>query len=96
MISLNVTLKNLKHFTRYSIGIIACQNFTHDLLKYADEYFIKNEEFNKTSYQSYLNRFPVSNYCSPPNLIVIRTLSKGNFLSLRLSIYSKNLLIKKQ
>ncbi len=89
MLSLNVTLKNLKHFTRYSIGIIACQNFTQDLLKYADEYFIKNEEFNKTYYQSYLNRFPVSNYCSPPNLIVIRTLSKGNLFILCFSIYSK-------
>lgn len=74
--TLNATIRNLTSFGRYIASVIACQNFTQDLTKYAEAY--KSSHSKRDLFINYLKFFPIENYCSKTSLITFRSLADGN------------------
>lgn len=68
---LTTTLTNLTSFGRYIVSIIACQNFTEDLLDYASTL---SEHQEKILFVQHLKHFSIAKYCSKPALITLRSL----------------------
>jgi hypothetical protein len=64
------TFKNLK----FRFKIVACQNYTKDLLKFSKSF--QNTD-SKEAFSSHVNFFPLENYCSKASLLTFRSLPNG-------------------
>ena len=58
--------------------------------KYANKFFEKPGEFDYNLYENYLKRFPLTNYCSLPNMVVVRTSADGKTNNLKFKIVSNS------
>jgi len=72
--TLNVRLVNLTSFRRYIVSVIACQNFTDQLIDYASKFQLTNS-MSPSMIVDYLSFFPLVKFCSKASLITFRSLT---------------------
>ena len=80
--TLHTHISNLSSFDRYIVSIIACQNFTSELIDYAKK--LPNQgNTSKTQIIEFLSMFRISQFCSKPGLITFRSLANSKSANIK-------------
>ncbi len=87
--TLNLTIFNLTSFGRYIATVIACQNFTQELVEYAHKFNKVTNETNKSKnlFVEYLKYFSVEKFCSKTNLITFRSQADSLFTNFLINTF---------